>query len=230
MLSLMVGLVLCAGEPDAQLLAKLTAHSDRLGVLEKADGTMQVGVKSKELDGDGKITHSKEIEMVLTQSNGKTKTQLKRFVEDGEDTTEDKRGDIESGAKKASRSQEMGVSSLSPFSTESRPKYLFSVVTKPQDAAGTVRLSFWPKGDKSPEVMMGEALVDEASGEVVRLAMQPSKNPPFVDKLVFEADFGEVTSAGRAMSRLRVHGEAGIAFIKKRFDAMSTFHRVSSGG
>ena len=229
MLSLMLGLFVSAGEPDAQLLSKLTAHSERLAVLEKADGTLQLSSKSNELDASGKATHTKEIDLVIVQTAGIAKTQLKRFIEDGTDATEAMRADIESGAKKASRSQEMGISSMSPFTNEARGKYSFSVETRPQEDAGLVRLSFWPKGEKSPELMLGEALIDAASGELVKLSMQPSKNPPFVEKLSFEVDFDDRTSAGRAVSRMRVHRESGMSVIKKRFDSVTTFQRAPGG-
>ncbi len=222
-------LALLATDPDPDLLARLEAHAERLGELEHRDGDLSISVKTSELDSDGKVTHSKEMEMVVRTRDGHSSTELKKMLDDGADVTEAHRGDLEGTANKKPKREEkhQTMAEMSPFSKQSKGQYTFALLPPPEGRPGFVRIGFSPKGDKSPEVMIGDALVDAEKGEVVHLWLRPSKTPMFVDHLFFEADFDDPTTAGRGLSKLRVKGDGGFAFIHKRFDSVSTFHRDS---
>jgi hypothetical protein len=228
----MLLLALLAAAPDPGLLDRLQAHTERLAEFERADGALLVGVSAKEFDGDGKVTHDKELSLISTQVAGVTTAKLEKLVEDGVDLTEKKRAEIEEKENaKAHPSKKNGdqardlLAQRSPFSKQLREKYDFAALPPLESRPELTRVGLKPRGGASEELMVGDALVDAEKGEVVHLSLKPSKLPMLVDRLAIEAEFGQATPAGRSLSRLEFRGEAGLLFLKKRFAAVTTFER-----
>lgn len=142
-------------------------------------------------------------------------------TEDGKDVTEDTRKDLAEQDEKKNKNGSM--SQASPFHPEQRAKYTFSLLAPSAAEPQFARIAFQPAGDKSSELMIGDATVDPQTGDLVRMSMRPSKNPTFVSHLYMELEFDAPTPAGRALSKLTAKGAGGIAFIKKRFAVVTTF-------
>jgi hypothetical protein len=111
----------------------------------------------------------------------------------------------------------------SPFAPLEQPRYQFDSLPGDPGPPELLRLSFQPQGRLSSELLIGEALVDPEAGEMVQLWGRPAKNPAWVEALRIDAEFATQTRVGRAISRLEVHGEAGLPWFKKRFRFTTVF-------
>ena len=208
---------------DKALLDKLAAHAAKV---DKAlrDGSFTVLVVSDELDSDGKPKkHSESKRQVSTTKEGDRHAEVLSASEDGKDTTAEERKKQAEREAKRKASKEAPKSNVSlPFEPEQAGKLFFWTVGT--DAkTGLVRLGFWPKGARSDEVLEGEAVIDPVRGETVSVRMKPSKMPTFVDRMDLELGFDAVTDGVRLLSTLKVAGEGGIAFVKRRGSAVTTF-------
>ncbi len=220
-------LLVLAAAPNAALVERLTAHADRLEALTK-NASMTMTVRGEELDGDGKPKSTFERVTRQTVKEGQSSQELLKAVEDGRDVTEERRREQAEKGKKKEEGDQKGRKSVSigaalPFGKKEVEKYEYALLAPSQANPGLVRIAFKPRGAKSGELMIGDALVDPEKGELVRLSMRPSKNPRFVDHLVIELEFGAITPAGRALSRLDARGDGGFLLIHKWFHVETLF-------
>lgn len=213
-------LLVLAAAPDAALLDRIAERTKALEAFTR-DAQLTVTIASDELDSDGKSEKHSELVFHVTRKDGRPARELVSATEDGKDVTAEKRQELDEAKQKSSNGN--GKSQASPFHPDQRAKYAFSLLPASDKAPGLVRIAFGPAGERSDDVMTGDATVDPETGDVVRLSMRPSKNPRFVDYLTLELEFDARTPAGRALSKLSARGAGGIAFIKKRFAVVTTF-------
>ncbi len=211
--------------PD-DLLKKLADRNARLTRLYK-EGAVTMTSQVEELDKEGKVQKSQTVVLRLSQKDGKSHAEVLKASRDGKDVTEDERK--EQAAKQAradedpkgGKDQKMAMTL--PFDAALQPQYRFQLLGPDARNPSLSRLGFGPRGKPSKDVWVGEAVVDPSSGEVRWLKQRPSDLPAFVDRLEMVIDFGAVTSEGPAVSTLRMEGEGGLPFFKKKFRVLSTF-------
>lgn len=213
-------LLALATAPDAALLDRIAERTKALETFTK-DAQLTLKVASDELDSDGKSEKHSELVFHVTRKDGKPSRELVSATEDGQDVTEEKRRELDEAKPKKGNGN--GKGQASPFHPEQRAKYAFSLLPPSDKAPGLVRIAFQPAGERSDELMLGDATVDPETGDIVHMSMRPSKNPRFVDYLTMELEFDAQTPAGRALSKLSARGAGGIAFIKKRYAVVTTF-------
>lgn len=214
-------LTLLTVEPDAELLQRIVERGRTIEAFT-GDARVVVEVRADELDGDGKVVSTDLSRFRLVKKGGETVgTELLLKSKDGKDVTAEAKA--EQQKKDEGEKKSVGFSARSPFHPDQLAKYRFALLAPPKDEPGLVRIGFQPAGEKTPELVMGEATVDPATGELLASTMRPSKNPRFVDHLVMDLEYGAVTPAGRVLSRLTARGDGGFLFIRKRFAVVTTF-------
>lgn len=212
--ALLASALAAAEEPPPELLKKLAAHDARVQQ-SLSSGSVTVTSLLEELDGDGKVLHTQESVARLVQRNGRQEEELVKTVRDGKDVTEEARKK-RAGNGAWARSQGRAMIAGSPFGAEDQPHYRYTVLGNDPGNPAFVRIGFGPREKPSQEIATGEALVDPAAGELVRIAQRPSKLPAFVDEIETTIDLGARTPGGRLVSRMKFHGKGGFLFVKKR--------------
>ncbi|MBL8924300.1 MAG: hypothetical protein JNJ54_35960 [Myxococcaceae bacterium] len=220
-----LALLVLTSAPDAGLVTLLDRVAERSRSIEAFanEASLRVTVVSDELDADGASTKHSELAFEVTRSNGTRQRKLLSATEDGKDVSEDKRRSGFEAPSKRSGGKTFGgsMAELSPFHPEQRAKYAFATLAPSPD--GLVRVAFQPAGEKTDKLMIGDAAIDPATADLVRLSMRPSKSPRFVDQLSLELEFDAPTPPGRALSKLTMKGRGGVLFVKKRFAVVTTF-------
>ncbi|HEY4220732.1 MAG TPA: hypothetical protein VGO62_05300 [Myxococcota bacterium] len=206
-------LVAMADPVPADLLQKLAAQDafiDNIG----ATHTLVITSDGYEKDGDGKIAHQSHSVARQTLKGGKPATHMTVATKDGVD-------DLAHAQKMADERDGKPDPLPSPFAARMQPKYSFSLAEARAD--GTVRIAFTPKDAPSTETVAGDAIVDVASGELVKMTSHPSKNPAFVDRLVMILELDARVDGKRAMSKLTFDGAGGLLFLKRSGGAVIRF-------
>jgi hypothetical protein len=215
-----------AAEVPAEVLRKLAEHDARMMTVYR-EGAVTMSSKVEELDGDGKVEHSQEVVVRLQQKDGKPDGELLRAVRDGKDVTAEERA-----AQEARRAQAEGepkgkkegqVALSTPFSAEVQEKYRFELLGPDSNDPKRIRVGFGPKGKKSKDVWIGEAVVDPEQGTLHWMKQRPSDYPAFVDRMEMVLEFNAPTPAGPAISAMRIEGKGGLPFFKKQFRSETTF-------
>lgn len=210
-------LLAAASAPPADLLQRLAAHDERSQALHRRVAT-RMTIVGEELDKKGSPTKRTETEVLLTFQGDREVATILKSTEDGKDVTDEARKKQQS--PKAEGDSSISVKMSSPFSTAEQGKYAFEVVDA--DPA-RMRIRFAPRGEPSPELWTGEAVVDPAAGEVVSMRSQPSKPPRFVDSMSMELELGARLQGTRMPSKVAFRGEGGFLFIRKRVRGSTEF-------
>jgi len=197
-----------AEPPSSRLLGRLAEQEARIARSMEQDA-YRVSGHVEELDGDGKLLHTRESVSRVTQRDGKKVVHVEQVRVDGKDVTEAERG--KERDRKPRQLQ-------SPFAAGVQAKYLYSLLGPDPANPRLQRLRFEPKpNERSSDTFVGEALVDPAAGEVVWMREHPAKNPAFVDRLEVEVALEATSPEGRRLSLLRIDGAGGMLFVKRGF-------------
>jgi hypothetical protein len=199
-----------AKEPSAELLKRLAEHDARLDQID-SECSFTTDTINEELDGSGKVTHTLEVLVRTTHLEGKKRELLGRALKDGKDVTQEYKDKLK--ASGPSQAKEMRL----PFSAKLQRDYLFTEIGSDPSSPSWLRIHFEPKGSWSEKLMVGEAVVDTASGEVLRITARQSAPDSSVDYLDLDFWFDEQTQLGRAPSKVAMKGEGGFLFFKSRF-------------
>jgi hypothetical protein len=221
--------------PASQDLPTLLEHIGRntpgMGYLVKERlQAMTVTSRTEERDGDGRVTHTYERVRRMSEQGGKQTSELVRAVDDGQDVTARRREEAHQRAadqKDGEKGDDKGLSFELPFTKENQARHRFTVLGPDAQDGRLLRVGFEPAGERDPQVMVGEALVDAQSGQVRQLRFRPSKFPSLlIDRLDVQMDFREQPGVGAVVSRLVVDGEGGVLFFKKRGRSTVSFTDV----
>jgi hypothetical protein len=180
---------------------------------------MTVTSRTEERDGKGRVTHTYERVRRMRHEDGKQTSELLRALDDGRDVTAERRAEAQKRAaeQQDAAKKEGGLSFELPFTKENQARHRFTVLGPDAQDGRLLRVGFEPAGERDPQVMVGEALVDSQSGQVRQLRFRPSKFPSLlIDRLDVQMDFREQPGVGAVVSRLVVDGEGGLLFFKKR--------------
>jgi hypothetical protein len=148
-----------------------------------------------------------------TRKDGRLHTKVVEAKRDGAD-------DVAGEKERAEKRDRENRRTESPFAARNVGKYSF--VTFGTEGNVT-HIGFGPKNGPEKEVLTGEAWVDTEAGEVMKLLLKPSKNPPFVDKLDMKLEYDAHTDAGRMISKFSFSGAGGLLMFKRAGDAEMTF-------
>lgn len=210
-MALLVATALSAEAPSAELLKKLTEHDARMEQYLDTH-TVTIHVVGHELDGDGKVAHTTTTVLEQSRKNGQIHTEVKEAKKDGADDTKEEK-------ERAAKRDKENKRTESPFAARNVGKYAFVVLGKDT----LLHLGFQPKDGPAAGVLVGEAWVDAEAGEVVKLTLKPSKNPPFVDHLDMQLEYDARTDAGRMVSKFTFSGAGGLLMFRRAGDAQMTF-------
>jgi hypothetical protein len=199
-----------AKEPPAELLKKLAEHDARLDQIDD-QGSFTTDTINEEVDGSGKVIHTLELLVRTTHLEGKKRELLGKALKDGKDVTQEYKDKLK--ASGPSQVKEMRL----PFSTKQQRDYLFKEIGSDPSNPSWLRIHFEPKGSWSEKLMVGDAVVDPASGELLRITARQSAPDSSVDYLDLDFSFDEQTPLGRAPSKVAMKGEGGFLFLKSRF-------------
>lgn len=215
-----------AAVPDA-LMNGLAQHAEHFEEMKKRGAFTMTG-RMEEVDGDGKPSDTKEIQLRSTPTPAPMDriTNVIRFVDNGKDETAaaQKRANERraKSLKAPNRIEEQKKQELKlPFLPSEQPRYVFKVMERDPAQPSRVRISFQPK-TPAVNAIKGSAWVDENEREVLSMGFSPSKNPTFVDHVEITIVFGLRTELGRAPSRVSFDGRGGFLFIRKHYRGTAT--------
>ncbi|MDB4934383.1 MAG: hypothetical protein JWP87_1355 [Labilithrix sp.] len=212
--------------PEA-LMAGLAQHAARFEEMKRRGAFTMTG-RMEEVDGDGKASDTKEIQLRSTPTPAPMDriTNVIRYTENGKDKTADAQkraterrakrlGDPEKQAEEKKKDLKL------PFLAPEQARYVFSVAERDPADASRVRIAFHPK-TPAENAIKGSAWVDEKEREVLSVGFSLSKNPTFVDHVEITIVFGLPTELGRAPSKLSFDGRGGFLFIRKHYRGTAT--------
>ncbi len=209
------------------LMAGLAQHAARFEDMKKRGAFTMTG-RMEEVDGDGKASDWKEIQLRSTPTPAPMDriTNVLRYLDNGKDETADaqKRAN-ERRAKRLKdpdkQAEERKKDLKLPFLATEQSRYVFSIAERDPSKPGRVRVAFAPK-TPAENAIKGSAWVDEAEREVLSIGFSLSKNPTFVDHVEITIVFGLATELGRAPSKLSFDGRGGFLFIHKHYRGTAT--------
>ncbi len=212
--------------PDA-LMAGLAKHAARFEEMKKR-GAFTMSGRMEEVDGDGKASDWKEIQLRSTPTPLPMDriTNVIRYLDNGKDETADaqKRAN-ERRAKRLKdpdkQAEERKKDLRLPFLTTEQARYVFSIAERDASDPSRMRVAFVPK-TPAEDAIKGSAWVDTNEHEVLSIGFSLSKNPTFVDHVDITIVFGLPTELGRAPSKLSFDGRGGFLFIRKHFRGTAT--------
>lgn len=188
-----------------ELLAKVAEHNAWLEVLGERY-TLVATVESVERDGAGKVLHRTRSVTHTIREKG---VPVSTVISASKDGVDDKAAAQEQARVRDTKPERKP----SPFLVRSQPNYLFTEVEKMPE--GFLKVAFTPKGEKTSELLEGEALIDPNNGELVVMNTRPARNPPFVDKLEVQLIFSEPLEGRRALSKTTITMAGGALFVRR---------------
>lgn len=208
-------MTLLAQAPPPELLEQLARHDERMRVVTER-GAFHLSAVVDELDDRGKTVKQLRTEYEIDHPGGARRETVLSHLEDGVDRT------AQFKAERA-RKKEDAAKAPSPFATQAQRDYQFAVLPPSDAHPGWVHLAFSPRGEKKPELLIGDAWVDPAVGELRRMSCRPSKMPFFVDSMSIELVYDAQGPTGTTLSRMELRGSGGFAFVRRRLATVLLF-------
>lgn len=195
------------------VLGRLEEYAERFEQMEKR-GSFLLRGRMEELNGDGGVNATKELVVRVTATPSERITEVIRYIEDGADKTSEAR---EKSGKKDAAKKKLKL----PFLRSERGRYEFRVLERRAKAPHQMRVEFKPR-EASETTLVGSAWVDGVTGEVLTMSFSPSKTPIFIDHIHVQVRFDNLTSLGRAPSRITFDARGGVLVFKKHYRGSAT--------
>jgi hypothetical protein len=173
-----------------------------------------ITLRLEELDGDGDVKHTQERVDRITLKDGQRDREILQARKDGQDATEALRKDLEERRRKGEALTRFDSVNL-PFAASYLPRHRFVLAGPDPREPHRMRLRFEPRAGKAPSLHKGEALVDSATGQLLRLSYSPSELPRMADRVEIRMDFRSQPGMGQVLDTLYVDAEGGFLFYKK---------------
>jgi hypothetical protein len=222
----LVTLLVLLAEPSPDLLKKLADNDARLLRLYK-EGAVTMTSRVEELDKEGKVQHTQNVTLRLSVQEGAQRMEVLSASRDGQDVTAEERKEQAARQAKAEQDPKGKMNQRQqitlPFAAGAQAGYAFQLLGPDANNPALQRIGFGPRGKKSKDLWVGEAVVDPEAGQVKWLKQRPSELPAFVDRIDMVLEFGAATSMGPAVSTMHMDGEGGLPFFKKKFRSVVTF-------
>lgn len=195
------------------VLARLEDYAERFEQMEKR-GSFVLRGRMEELNGSGGVDAIKELVVRVTATPSERITEVLRYIEDGADKTSEAR---EKSGKKDAAKKKLKL----PFLRSEKARYEFRVLERRAKAPHQMRVEFKPR-EPNETTLVGSAWVDGKTGEVLTMSFSPSKTPLFVDHIHVQVRFDNLTSLGRAPSRITFDARGGVLVFKKHYRGSAT--------
>ena len=202
---------------DPEALARRLGETTR-GMEELLAGKVQevtITLRMEELDGEGNVRHVQQRVDRVRVKDGQHHREILQAHQDGEDTTEALRKELEERQRKGPVRTEFSSVNL-PFTAASMPLHRFFLAEPSAREPHRLRLRFEPRADSAPWVHKGEALVDPSTGQLLRLSYSPTQLPHLARRVDVRMDFRAQPGMGQVLDTLHVDAEGGLLFYKKR--------------
>jgi hypothetical protein len=144
----------------------------------------------------------------------KVDTVILHATHNGKDSTRERQD-----ALRESHPGDVHLTAKNPFKPAEQPKYDFKLIGPETGAVGW-RIHFDPKVRGAPGLLMGDAWVDPEAGTTLRMDVTPSKLPDHADRVNMRMEYGAMTPAGLALSKMVVDGEGHFLFFHQRMKAI----------
>ena len=201
-----------AEAPSPELMARLAQHAANFETM-RTHASYAIDGRMEAVDGDGHPNSVKEMKARVAADGNGALFNVLRYVEDGEDKTEEARKKAhEENTKKKEDKHDLKM----PFLAGEQPRYTFNQLECDKADASRVRIAFVPKV-RAEDAIEGSAWVDTRTGTVISAGFKLSKTSTFVDYVNFTVEFGAPTALGPAVSKVTVEGTGGVVFFRKRF-------------
>jgi len=217
-------------KPDLHtLLVQIAQKEERLEKLLKNTSVTRRR-RTERLDGRGKLKSITEVTERIVSLDGKEQIELLRFLRDGRDVTEEERkkrseptASHEKTGSPPDQMKEQRQRLDNPFAQSEQSKYRFSLLEAPPAEPERLRVHFEPKELRSPEDVVGEALVESVTGALIRRRFRPAKYRSPVSEMEVQIEYGAETPAGRARSRVKFDMLAKVLMVKFRVRTTTTY-------
>jgi hypothetical protein len=174
---------------------------------------------AEQLDGDGKPEHVFEEKTRVEWVRGKEAKAILSAKENGEDATARRQEKLAADQANPDEGRERGnyggIDFSNPFRKDAQPQFRFTLVAPKPGDGDLVRIHFAPRGEPTPTLNAGEALVDR-DGSLISITAHPSDYPSFVDFVHFRAEYGQ-TPYGPVQTSFQVEGQGGFLFVHKHY-------------
>lgn len=210
-------------DPLAELLPRLAAAEQAREQRRQGRTTLATTVW-EELDDEGRTKSRLESVERNAWREGRRASTVVRATQDGKDVTGKVREQRakEEKARAESKEKQFQLDYL-PFSPREQGRYRFEVKGPDSRQPHLLRIAFAPRDGKSPDGLVGEALVDGRRGELLRISTRPTQLPKLADKVDITLEFDTSGAQGRELSRILATGEGGVLFIRRRVRSTTTF-------
>ncbi|MBK6464608.1 MAG: hypothetical protein IPF92_26935 [Myxococcales bacterium] len=207
----------------AALMAGLAVHAEAFEQMKRR-GAFTLDGKLEQLDGDGKVSETKELRLRVTArpAPATPRSEILRYLENGADKTAGARERAASASPKRGKRRDLKL----PFLPSEQPRYTFAITERHAVYPTRVRVAFTPR-EPAEDALKGSAWVDTATGRLASLGFSLSRNPTFIDHVEVQLSFGLDTPLGRAPSDISFEAHGRFLFFHKHLRGRAT---VSSPG
>ncbi|MBF5041894.1 hypothetical protein FGE12_05785 [Aggregicoccus sp. 17bor-14] len=213
----------------ADLLHRLAYNTpDSEELLEERLSSFTMTSFTEELDGKGRVKHNK-LRVTRVHHEGERRVaQLVHAEDDGQDTTEKTRAELEKrGQAEDQKKNEKGLSFPVPFIARSQPLHHFTLVGPDKNDPTKVVVHFEPADRKGTDVMVGDAVVDPQTAMLQWLRLRPTKyQSSLVDRIDVEMRFRVEPGVGAVVQRIVGEGDGGLLFVRRHRRSTVTFTDV----
>jgi len=186
----------------SDLLRKLAEHAERMEQFGDASITTVVAAID-ELDARGGVLHQLRSVARVERVSGRSLTRIEHATRDGKDDR--------AAAQRRADEEDRAPKKESPFAANKQPHHRFQLLAPERIAIAPAE-----SVDRAAGAMRGEALIDPASGECLRLAGRPAHFAPLIDRADFVFEYAQATPHGRMLSSMHLEYAGGLLFLRKQ--------------
>ncbi|HRG96250.1 MAG TPA: hypothetical protein PLR99_08385, partial [Polyangiaceae bacterium] len=185
----------------------------------KRRGAFTLDGKLEQLDGDGKVSETKELRVRVTArpAPATPRSEIMRYLENGADKTAEARERAASASPKRGKRRDLKL----PFLASEQPRYTFAITERHPTFPSRVRVAFTPLLP-AEDALKGSAWVETTTGALLSLGFSLSRNPTFIDHVEVQIAFGLDTPLGRAPSEISFEARGRFLFFHKHLRGHAT--------
>jgi hypothetical protein len=170
----------------------------------------------EELDNKGKVKKTDEMwNKIVYDTNGKTKSELTKYLENGIDVTEKKKVELGKQYRNSNRTNmSMSFSDINPFQKNKQPgiSFKWSGLIESNDNKECAVFDF--KSVYSNKTQSGKAWIDIKTGAPVNMEYINTPNPQFIAWLSNSVQFNYTDEGGWYPVSMKFEGAGGFLMMK----------------
>lgn len=199
-------------------------------VAEAAKTTLPgiIQFRAEMMDGDGTVESIQESTVKLTEGkDGQVESELVKVIEDGRDVTQKARDEESRRAQNKSEKgegQSFGIQfGDNPFQPEVQTKVTARSLGTKRTLLGRPCSEFEVTWKKDKETEKGIACLDDQTGAPLEYSYVPDPLPKHVKRMQTTLRYEDGGPSGWRPTEMKVEGEGGFLFIRKKFRMRTTF-------